>query len=153
MGVVRRPTEATVTRSSGSDLKDVYRGVIAAISEGDADRLDALLAPDLLDHNPVPGQAAGSAGFTQWMSGARSAFPDLTGTVEAVLADGDLVAGRVIWRGTQRGEFLGLPPSGTPVAMPAFHVLRVSSGRVVEWWGTADLLGAALQLGARITPP
>lgn len=138
------------TRSS--DPRDIYRQVIAAVSEGDADGLDDVLAPDVVDHNPVPGQAPGIEGFKQWMAGARSAFPDLTGTVEAVLSDGDLVAGRVTWRGTQRGDFLGLPPTGAAVTLPAFHVARVASGRFVEWWGTADLLGAAMQCGGRITP-
>jgi hypothetical protein len=34
-----------------------------------------------------------------------------------------------------------------------FHIVRLSAGRIVEWWGTADLLGALEQLGARILPP
>ena len=63
------------------------------------------------------------------------------------------MAGRVTWRGTQRGSFLGVPPSDTQVEIPAFHIVRLSANRIVEWWGTADLLGALEQLGARITPP
>jgi predicted ester cyclase len=70
-----------------------------------------------------------------------------------VLAEGNLVAGRVTWRGTQRGSFLGVPPSDTQVEIAAFHIVRLSAGRIVEWWGTADLLGALEQLGARILPP
>jgi hypothetical protein len=38
------------------------------------------------------------------------------------------------------------------VALPAFHIVRFDAGRAVEWWGTADLLGALTQLGVRITP-
>jgi len=56
----------------------------------------------------------------------------------------------VTWRGTQQGSFLGVPPSGKPVEIPAFHIVRLSAGRIVEWWGTADLLGALEQLGARV---
>jgi predicted ester cyclase len=83
----------------------------------------------------------------------RTSFPDFRGTVEILLAEGDLVAGRVTWRGTQQGPFLGLPPSGTQVEIAAFHIVRLSAGRIVEWWGTADLLGALQQLDARILPP
>ena len=36
-----------------------------------------------------------------------------------------------------------LPPTGKPVEIPAFHVVRLFAGRIVEWWGTADLLAAA----------
>ena len=135
------------------DQKDAYRGVIAAIGDGNLAALDVFLAHDMIDHNPMPEQAPGIIGFKQWASAVRSAFPDFRGSVETVLAEGDLVAGHVTWRGTQRGSFLGVPPSDTQVAIPAFHIVRFSANRIVEWWGTADLLGALEQLGARITPP
>jgi hypothetical protein len=40
----------------------------------------------MLDHNPVPGQVPGLAGFKQWMATAQRSFPDLRGTVGHVLA-------------------------------------------------------------------
>jgi steroid delta-isomerase-like uncharacterized protein len=135
------------------DQKDAYGGVIAAISDGDLAALDVFLAQDLIDHNPVPGQAPGIIGFKQWASAVRSSFPDFRGSVETVLAEGNLVAGRVTWRGTQRGSFLGVPPSDREVEIAAFHIVRLSAGRIVEWWGTADLLGVLEELGARIIPP
>src|ERR671914_2718079 len=97
---------------SGEPLKDIYRRIIDAISRGDAEALDELMAPDIVDHNPVPDQAPGVEGFKQWMAYARSSFPDFAGTVEDVVAEGDRVAARVTWRGTHRGEFLGIPPTG-----------------------------------------
>jgi predicted ester cyclase len=69
-----------------------------------------------------------------------------------VLAEGNLVAGHVMWRGTQRGSFLGVPPSNRPVKISAFHIVRLSGGRIAEWWGTADLLGTLQQLGAHVVP-
>ena len=135
------------------EQKDAYRGVIAAVSDGHLAALGLYLAEDMIDHNPMPEQAPGISGFKQWASAVRSAFPDFRGTIETVLAEGDLVAGRVTWRGTQRGSFLGIPPSGAHAEIAAFHIVRVSAGRIVEWSGTADLLGALEQLGARILPP
>ena len=133
--------------------RDTYLRVIAAVSEGDASALDDLLAHDLVDHNPMPGQPAGRDGFKVWMAAARSSFPDFSCTVETLLTERDLVAGHVIWRGTQRGAFLGLPPTNRAVSVKAFHIVRISSGLIVEWWGTADLLGAVQQLGGQIIPP
>ena len=139
---------------SGEDqLKDAYRRIIDAISRGDADGLDELLAPHLIDHNPVPGQAPGRNGFKQWMATSRTAFPDLHGTVGDVIAEGDRVAARMTWHGTQRGEFVGVGPTGKRVSVSAFHLVRFSEGRAVEWWGTADLLGALQQLGATVSGP
>lgn len=134
------------------EQKDVYRAVVAAVGVGDLAALDVLLAQDLIDHNPMPGQAPGVVGFKQWASAVRSSFPDFRGSVEIVLAEGNLVAGQIIWRGTQRGWFLGVPPSDRQVEISAFHIVRFSGGRIAEWWGTADLLGALQQLGAHIVP-
>jgi predicted ester cyclase len=52
------------------------------------------------------------------------------------------------WHGTHRGEFVSIGPTGKRVSFSAFHLVRFSRGRAVEWWGTADLLGALQQLGA-----
>ena len=90
--------------------KAAYRRIIEAVNAGDFDALDALFAADMVDHNPVPGQVPGLAGFKQWMATARRSFPDLHGTVGHVLAEGDLGAGRVTWRGTQAGPFAGAAP-------------------------------------------
>jgi predicted ester cyclase len=130
--------------------KDVYRRVIATVSDGNVEALNTLLAPDMVDHNPVPGQSPGSSGFAEWMTSARSSFTDFHGTVEAVVAEGTLVAGRVTWSGTHNGPFLGLAPTGRAVDITAFHLVRFASERVVEWWGTADLLGTLLVLGGRV---
>ncbi len=138
---------------SGERRKDVYRRVVAAVSDGNPGALDALLAADLVDHNPIPGQPSGRAGFVAWMADARAAFPDLDGTVEAVVGEGDLLAGRVTWRGTHRGTFVGVRPTGRPVEIPAFHLVRFEGNRIAEWWGTADLLGVLMGLGAQVVPP
>lgn len=133
--------------------KDIYCRVIEAVSAGDTSALDNLLHPDLVDHNPMPNQPPGRDGFKAWMAAVRSSFPDFSAAVQTVLGEGDLVAGHVIWRGTQRGPFLGLPPTDQPVTVKAFHIVRFADELTVEWWGSADLLGALQQLNARIVPP
>ena len=76
------------------ELKETYRRIIDAISRGDADGFDTLIAPDIVDHNPIPDQAPGREGMRQWMTAVRTAMPDLRGTVEDVIAEGDRVAAR-----------------------------------------------------------
>ena len=132
--------------------KAAYRRIIEAVNAGDFDALDALFAADMVDRNPVPGQVPGLAGFKQWMATARRSFPDLRGTVGHLLAEGDLVAGRVVWRGTQAGPFAWAAPTGQPVAFEAYHVVRFEDGKAAEWWGTADIFGALAQLGALPAP-
>lgn len=132
-----------------ADHSASYRAIIAAISDDALHTLPELVAADVVDHNPQPGQPEGLAGFTYWARSARGAFSDLSGTVEDLLADGDRVAGRVTWHGTHSGDFLGVPATGSTVRFSAFHLVRFSSGLAAEWWGVADLLTALDQVGAR----
>jgi len=72
---------------------------------------------------------------------------------EDLVAEGDLVAARKTWHGTHQGEFIGVSPTGRRVSFSAFHLVRFSDARAVEWWGTADLLGSLQQLGATVSGP
>jgi predicted ester cyclase len=132
------------------DIRRLYTAIIAAIGARDDRLLDRLIADDVIDHNPAPNQPPGLAGFKYWAAMAREAFPDLTGTVEDTLVDSGKVAGRVTWRGTHRGHFVGVAGTGKAVEFAAFHIVRFTDRRAVEWWGTADLLGALIRVGATI---
>jgi steroid delta-isomerase-like uncharacterized protein len=135
------------------ELKETYRRIIDAISRGDADGFDDLIAPDIVDHNPIPDQAPGREGMRQWMTAVRTAMPDLRGTVEDVIAEGDRVAARVTWAGTHKGEFLGVAPTGEALSFSAFHHVRFSDEGAAEWWGAADLVRALEQMGATVSAP
>jgi steroid delta-isomerase-like uncharacterized protein len=129
----------------------VYRQVFDAVNRGDEAALDALLTEDVLDHNPIPGQAPGIPGFRQWMRYVRAAFPDVHVAVEDTMSQGDRVAGRVTWRGTHQGPLAGIAGTGRPVEFTAIHIVRFENGKAAEWWGVADLLGALMQTGAQVT--
>ena len=68
------------------------------------------------------------------------------------MAEGDRVAARVTNRGTHRGEFLGIPPTGTPIAVTELHVYRGADGQLVGRRGEWDALGLLQQLGAIPAP-
>lgn len=123
--------------------ESIYRQVIEAISRNDASALDQLLAEQLIDHHPIPGQSPGRAGFKEWMASARSSSPDLHGTIEEVLvASGDRVVGQITWHGTQHGPFAGLPPTHRVVALPV--ILLCASRQRPSWSGGASPISLAL---------
>lgn len=80
----------------------------------------------------------------------RKAFPDITIEVDDVVSEGDLLAFRSVMRGTHRGEFLGIPPTGQRVSVRLVDMVRVESGRFVEQWGGPDMLDLVRQLGGRV---
>ena len=134
-------------------LESAYRRLMAAVGAGREDVIAELFSAEFVDHAAGPDQPPGPAGFVQWMRGARAAFPDLTATVDEVVTARDRVAARVTYRGTHGGPFAGIPATGLAVAFPAFHFVGFRDGLIAEWWGTADLLGVLLRIGARIEPP
>jgi predicted ester cyclase len=72
--------------------------------------------------------------------------------VEDLVAEGDKVAARVTVRGTHRGAFLGLAPTGKAVTQTGIDIVRVAGGKAVERWGSFDELGLLQQLGALPAP-
>jgi predicted ester cyclase len=82
----------------------------------------------------------------------RAALPDLQVTVEDLLAEGDKVALRLRGRGTHRGPFAGVAPTGRPVALTSMELLRLAGGKLVEHWDEFDTLGVLQQLGAIPAP-
>ncbi len=78
----------------------------------------------------------------------RGAFPDIEATVEDMVAEDDRVAARVTLRGTHRGDFLGIAPTGRAIAVTAINIYRFSEGKLVETWQLEDALGLMRQLGA-----
>ena len=123
------------------------------INTGNFDLADELFDADYIERVPVPpGVPSGLAGLKAFFTALRAAFPDLRYTVEAVLAEGDLVAGHVTVRGTHQGELMGIPATGKQVTWTETHVGRYANGKLVEHWGNSDDLGQLQQLGALPAP-
>jgi hypothetical protein len=69
-------------------------------------------------------------------------------TVEDIFSGGNMVAARVAFRGTHRGEFQGIPPTDKQVAFSSIEIDRMVDGKVQEHWFELDQLGLMRQLGA-----
>jgi predicted ester cyclase len=82
----------------------------------------------------------------------RAAFPDLHGTIEDQIAEGDKVVSRMTYRGTHQGELMGIPPTGKQVTMSFIGIHRITAGKVAEGWVNFDALGMMQQLGVIPSP-
>ena len=81
----------------------------------------------------------------------RSSFPDARISIEDIVAEGDLVAARLMERGTHAGAFRGIPPTGRPVTYGSMTFLRIVEGRIVDHWGLLDLPSLLQQIGGTPT--
>jgi predicted ester cyclase len=120
---------------------------------------DDLMAQDYLEHalapfgQTEPGRVNGPAATRQTTEWLLAQFPDLQMTIEAMVAEGDLVAVRVLSEGTNLGPLNGVvPPTGKRFAARQSHWFRVENSRLAEHWATREDLPAMLQLGV-IQPP
>lgn len=113
---------------------------------------DELLVPDVIDHYAPPGVPPGREGWKQTRLIFLSGFPDGNWQEEELLAEGDKVVGRFVFRGTHQGDFFGIPATGKQVTVSNIHIMRFVDGKIVEHWGNGDDLGLLQQLGAVPTP-
>lgn len=112
-------------------IRRVFEEIIPA---GDHAAMRDVLAPDFLDHDPLPGQPAGAAGGEYVVSTMHTAHPDLRFTIDDLVAEADRVGIRWTLRGTNTGPMLGRPPSGQPVEYAAIVIFRIANGQIAERW-------------------
>src|SRR5687768_10451974 len=117
------------------------------LNQGDVSAIDELIAPDFINHEAPPGRNRGPESMRGLATMLRTAFPDLRFTIEELVAEGDIVAGRLSMSGTHEGPLMGMsPPSGRAVRQEHMHFVRYRDGKAIEHWGVRDDLGMMQQL-------
>ena len=76
----------------------------------------------------------------------EEAFPSYEIIAEQVVAEGDTVAVRATFRGTHRGAFAGVPPTGRDVSTPVMLFYRIADHRIAQFWMQADVPNLMAQL-------
>jgi predicted ester cyclase len=95
-----------------------------------------------------PGGMQGLDGLRAFHEALWEAFPDARLTVEDLVVEGDRAALRYRLRGTHRGPYLGVAPTGLEFDVEGLTLLRLAGGRVVEEWHSPTELAILRQLGA-----
>ncbi len=85
-------------------------------------------SPDFLDHDEMNGPAIGPEAAKKMMEGAYKIWPDLHVSVEDIIAEGDKVMVRNIWRGTF--------DSGKKIEFHGFVLWKIKDGKITERWAT-----------------
>jgi steroid delta-isomerase-like uncharacterized protein len=76
-------------------------------------------------------------------------FPDCSATIEDIIAEGDKVVIRELWRGTNKGDIeeLGITATRKEVTLPIISIFRIVDGRIAETWELFDMMSFMNQLG------
>jgi len=142
------PADPALLARNKSVVRRVYDD---GFSKGDMAACAEIVAPDYVDHPPARFFDVPMTG-PESLQGAvrvfREGFPDLTDSVDQLVAEGNSVVVRSLWRGTHNGTFVGIPPTGKRVEITGINFFRVGSdGLIVERFGSFDALGMMQQLG------
>jgi steroid delta-isomerase-like uncharacterized protein len=143
-------------RSGGSMTGDANKQVVRRFYEelwnrGNLAAADELVAPAYVRHDLRAGDAPpGPAGQKAVAEKFRRAFPDMRLEVEALVADGDLVAARWTISGTHTGAWGDVAPTGRSVRFSGVNFFRIADEQIAEIWNVRDDLGLREQLGAPI---
>ena len=129
--------------------KDVICRFIEEYQTGaDEQALVECIHPDVVDHSRPPGIAPGREGVKQQFDGFRAAFSGFEAEILDLIADGDKVVTRKVFRGRHDGDFQGIAATGRDVEIHVIDIVRIADGQVVEHWNCVDRLGLLAQLGA-----
>ena len=121
------------------------------LGKGDVTVFDKYASPDFIEHQY--GFAPPNAeGVKKAIRNLHDAFPDLSFILEEMVTRDDKVWGRMTARGTHKGQFGPLPPTGKKFEITVIDILRFKDERLVEHWGVPDRLALLEQLGMKPPP-
>jgi serine phosphatase RsbU (regulator of sigma subunit)/predicted ester cyclase len=131
---------------SVKENKALVRRFFEAQAKGDLAALKEMMAPDFVDHNPLPGQAQGREGYLQSVAEDSATFSEVHNVFEEQLVDGEKVISRISTRALHdRGEYFGLMPAGKELEVTSITIHRIVGGRIAEEWSQGSGLAEMTQ--------
>ena len=132
-------------------MSDHNKAIVRKIVEEHWNRKKTDMAGDLFAatcviHTP-DGGLTGVDGAKQLLSAYGSAFPDFQMTVDELIAEGDQVALRYSFSGTNAGPFGAAPATGKRVTTHGMTIVRIGNGKVTEARMEWDRVSLRQQIG------
>lgn len=113
---------------------------------GDFTFLDSRMAGEVAMHYNGTTMSTSAEDLPPLVDSWRSSFPDLVMDIRHLVADGDLVAVSLVFRGTHLGEWREFPATGNAVSVEETMFFRFSNGLLVEMWELFDEQSLRTQL-------
>ena len=118
------------------------------VNTGKVEGIENLISPEYQEvHNGIK-YPVGIDGAKAHILGVRQTYPDLHLTIDRQIAEGQWVVTCLTARGTHRGTWLGIKPTGKTVSFTVVNVDRIVDGRIIEHGGAANMLEPLLEIGA-----
>jgi predicted ester cyclase len=76
----------------------------------------------------------------------HATFGELNTISESIVAEGDTVAARMVWRGVHKGPWYGVAPTGKRFEFRGMTFWRIRDGKIAERWAEIDFASPEKQL-------
>jgi serine phosphatase RsbU (regulator of sigma subunit) len=122
--------------SSAEENMALARRFLEARGKADLDAMEQIMAPDFVDHTLAPGQQLDRESYKRSVAEYVSAFSNIRILIEDQVAGGGKVVTRFVGRSTHdRGELMGVAPTGVELTNRVIVIHRISDGKIAEEWG------------------
>jgi serine phosphatase RsbU (regulator of sigma subunit)/predicted ester cyclase len=123
--------------SSAEQNMALARRFLEARIKGDLDTVDEMMTPDFVSHTKLlPDQEPTREGQIWATAQFDAALSDRSIHFEDQIAQGDKVVTRFVVHATHdRGELMGLAPTGRELVFMPIDIHRIEGGKIAEQWG------------------
>jgi steroid delta-isomerase-like uncharacterized protein len=137
-----------------AEVEEQNKALVMRFSEafvnGDIEAIKEIVSPDFVLH--VSGKDKSLENTIETLKRQIVMFPDRTGSAEEIIAKGDKVILRYVFRATHGKDFEGFPATGNKIEADGIEIIRVENGKIVESWELFDSMSFALQVGMELKP-
>jgi predicted ester cyclase len=129
--------------SAEENMALARRFMEARVVKRDLDAVDEMLAPDFVNRNKLlPGQEPDREDYMRGIATFHAALSEGRLIIEDQVAGGDKVVTRfVVHSPHDRGELMGVAPSGRELTNRAIVIHRIVEGKIAEEWGMGTIGG------------
>ena len=141
----------TATLEANKNIVDQFG---EAVNNHNYDALDDLVAANFVRYSQATSDVniRSLEEFKQFAVVSSESMPDMKGTFEIMVAEGEYVAAYATFTGTQKGPMGPFPATGKTMESKTIAIFRLENGKIAELWIEWDNLAMLSQLG-HFPPP
>ncbi|MFP4082194.1 MAG: ester cyclase [Candidatus Aminicenantes bacterium] len=157
-GCQQQVTEEVPEGITEEEAQILMDDVLLMWNEGSMDMIDKHFAPEVVVHcSTFPEDLRGLEGVENWVTSARTSFPDFTITFDEIMVKDNKVMARWTLTGTNTGPLSSpageLPATGKKINISGISLMHMAESKIVEEWVIYNVLEMMQQLGFTLTPP
>ncbi len=107
-----------------------------------------ILAEDFRFRGSLGPEKRGQDGFLEYLRSVHEALADYVCIIEDLVETDDRVVARMMFRGTHRADFFGVPATGKMIEWAGAAFFTIGSGRIERLWVLGDIDSIKAQLGS-----